>query len=199
MVAVDEPVEFVSPCPEWPSLFEAEAVAVRQALGTFAVAVERIGSTAVPGPNAKPVVDMQVGVAGEPSAASVGRALTELGYEGLGDAGVPGRLYFRKRGPVSYNLHVVAFGGGHWVANLAVRDYLRAHPAAAAEYAARKREAAAGSVGLLVYSDRKAAFVAELVRRALAWVQEAARGVAADQGRQAGVPRSSGAAAGPGG
>jgi len=56
-----------------------------------------------------------------------------------------------------------------------VRDYLRAHPAAAAEYRARKREAAVGSLGLLVYSDRKAVFVAELVRRASAWVQEAER------------------------
>lgn len=165
---VDEAVEIVESRPEWPALFAAEADALRRALGVSAV--EHIGSTAVPGLAAKPIIDIQVGVAGPPDANQVTAPLAALGYEGLGEAGVPGRLYFRRRGAAAYNVHVVELGGSHWRANLAVRDYLRAHPYEAAEYAAQKRNAlAAGAATLLAYSDHKAEFVSRLVQRALAW------------------------------
>ncbi|HXH12508.1 MAG TPA: GrpB family protein [Alphaproteobacteria bacterium] len=181
MAEVDEPVEVVGARAEWPTLFAAEAEAIRRALGT--PAVEHIGSTAVPGLAAKPVIDIQVGVAGPPDAGVVGGPLAELGYEGLGEAGVPGRLYFRRRGAVAYNVHVVELGSGHWAANIAVRNYLRAHPSEAAEYAAQKRRAvAAGATTLLAYSDHKARFVGELVRRALAWAKDVEPGAAADGG-----------------
>ncbi len=165
---VDEPVVVVESRPEWPALFAVEADALRRVLEVSAV--EHIGSTAVAGLAAKPVIDIQIGVAGPPDAGVVGGPLAALGYEGLGEAGVPGRLYFRRRGTVAYNVHVVELGGRHWCANLAVRDYLRAHPFEAAEYAAQKRRAlSAGAATLLAYSNHKAAFVADLVRRALAW------------------------------
>lgn len=177
MAEVDEPVEVVEASPEWPQLFAAEADVICRALGTRAV--EHIGSTAVPGLAAKPVIDIQVGVAGPPDAGVVSGPLAEFGYEGFGEAGVPGRLYFRRRGAVACNVHVVELGGGLWTANLAVRDYLREHPSEAAEYAARKRQAvAAGATTLLAYSDHKAGFVEQLVRRALAWAKNAVTGAA---------------------
>lgn len=165
---IDEPVEVVEFRPEWAALFAFEAEALRGVLAMSAI--EHIGSTAVPGLAAKPVIDIQVGVAGPPDAQRVGGPLAALGYEGLGEAGVPGRLYFRRRGAVAYNVHIVELGGSHWRANLAVRNYLRAHPFEAAEYAARKRQIlAAGARTLLAYSDHKAELVDQLVRRALAW------------------------------
>jgi GrpB-like predicted nucleotidyltransferase (UPF0157 family)/N-acetylglutamate synthase-like GNAT family acetyltransferase len=179
VTSIDEPVELVEPRRDWPALAAAENEVVRAALGPLAVAVEHIGSTAVPGLAAKPIIDLQVGTAGRPGPAA-GSPLAVLGYEGLGEAGVPGRLYFRKRGPAAYNVHIVAYGGNHWVANLAVRDYLRAHPAAAAEYVAVKR-AAAGAGRLLAYSERKGEFVRELVRRALAWTAGTERAAAGDR------------------
>lgn len=133
MAEVDEPVDVVEARPEWPQLFAAEAEAIRRALGT--PAVEHIGSTAVPGLAARPVTDIQVGVVGPPDAGMVSEPLAELGYGGWGEAGVPGRLYFRRRGAAAYTVHVVELGGGLWAANLAVRDHLRAHPSEAIEYA----------------------------------------------------------------
>jgi GrpB-like predicted nucleotidyltransferase (UPF0157 family) len=175
MLELDEPIEIVDARAEWAALYDAEAAALWVALRGVAVGVEHIGSTAVAGLAGKPIVDIQVGVVGPPELRLVERALVRLGYEGLGEAGVPGRLYFRKRGgteaALGYNAHVVMFGGGHWVGNLAIRDYLRAHPGECAAYAMHKRNAVAGGAAtLLAYSQRKAEFVGELERRARAWV-----------------------------
>jgi GrpB-like predicted nucleotidyltransferase (UPF0157 family) len=69
--------------------------------------------------------------------------IVALGYEDLGEAGLPGRLYFQRRTALrAYNLWLVEFEGDLWKANLAVRDYLRAHPDQAAAYASAKREKA---------------------------------------------------------
>ena len=57
-----------------------------------------------------------------------------LGYEDLGEAGVPGRIYFRRRAETAFNIALVAHGGSIWIANLALRDFLRANPDAAREY-----------------------------------------------------------------
>jgi GrpB-like predicted nucleotidyltransferase (UPF0157 family)/catechol 2,3-dioxygenase-like lactoylglutathione lyase family enzyme len=168
-VDLDEPIEIVEPRDDWATPFAAEAAALHGALGPLVLAVEHIGSTAVPGLVAKPIIDIQVGVAGPPELARVFAPLVALGYESLGQAGVPGRLYFRRRSAHAYNVHVVAFGGVHWIANLALRDYLRANPSEAAGYAAAKRAAvAAGATSLLDYSEHKAAFLTALVERALA-------------------------------
>ena len=130
--------------------------------------IEHIGSTAVPGLLAKPIVDIMVGVIPFPPSASWSAAVVVLGYEALGEAGVPGRLYFRQRGRVPCNVHVVEHGGAHWVSNLALRDYLRRSPEAAARYASAKRAAiAAGATTLLTYSEAKGRVIEALVSRAL--------------------------------
>src|SRR5690606_16621940 len=104
---LDEPVELVAYRTEWPALFEAEAAVIRHALEGVAIAIEHIGSTAVAGLDAKPIIDMQIGIPADTDTARISRALVGLGYEAMGEAGVPGRLYFRKRQPRSYNVHVV--------------------------------------------------------------------------------------------
>jgi GrpB-like predicted nucleotidyltransferase (UPF0157 family) len=169
-VDLDEPIELTTPRSEWPALFSAELTALHGALAQIALAIEHIGSTAVPGLVAKPVIDIQVGVVGPPELAKIYAPLVGLGYESLGQAGVPGRLYFRRRGAHAFNVHVVAFGGLHWTANLAVRDYLRKHPDETARYAAAKQTAvASGATSLLDYSEHKSAYLTALVERALAW------------------------------
>ena len=130
--------------------------------------IEHIGSTAVAGLLAKPIVDIMVGVTPFPPSASWSKRVVVLGYEALGEAGVPGRLYFRQRGHLPCNVHVVEQDGGHWVRNLALRDYLRRSPEAAARYASAKRAAiAAGATTLLTYSKAKESVVEDLVSKAL--------------------------------
>jgi len=96
--------------------------------------------------------------------------LETLGYEYLGEAGVPGRLYFRKRHPHAFNLHLVQWGSEVWTNNLWLRDFLRAPPQEADRYGQHKQELVKRGIGtLLAYSDQKAAVIAELLERAQAW------------------------------
>jgi GrpB-like predicted nucleotidyltransferase (UPF0157 family) len=168
--ALDEPVTLRQYDPSWPERFERERRRIAAALGAEAAGIEHIGSTAVPGLPAKPVVDVLVGVGGPPAARRVAGRVASLGYELLGEAGVPGRLHLRRRAASgAFNVHVVEHGGALWRDNLVLRDYLRAHPDDAAAYArAKARAAAAAPESLLRYSDLKASVVAELLKRARA-------------------------------
>jgi GrpB-like predicted nucleotidyltransferase (UPF0157 family) len=66
----DPAVTIVESDPAWPQAFEREATAIREALGELAVRIEHVGSTAVPGLAAKPIINIQVSVARiEPRAA----------------------------------------------------------------------------------------------------------------------------------
>jgi ribonuclease-3 len=161
---IDEPVAVQGHDANWAELYGAEAARLESALGEAALAIEHVGSTAVPGLDAKPIVDLLVGVA------ALDPALRLPDYEACGPAGVPGRLYFRKRGPASFNAQVVVHGGPIWRAALLLRDYLRAHPDEAQRYASHKHESLArGATTLLRYSQEKASLISELLQRAEAW------------------------------
>jgi GrpB-like predicted nucleotidyltransferase (UPF0157 family) len=93
--------------------------------------------------------------------------LAALGYEDMGEAGVPGRLYLRRRTGTHSNIALVSSGGPVWTANLALREYLRANPGAVREYAGVKLSAVgSGARSLLAYSDYKSKVVRELIARA---------------------------------
>lgn len=89
-----------------------------------------LGSTAVPGLLAKPVIDIIHGSEGWPPDNVLIEAINRAGYEFLGEAGLPERLYFRLRGTTRFNLHVVRLDGHRWCANLALRDSLRGNEVA---------------------------------------------------------------------
>ena len=167
MSELDEPIQLVEYDEAWPALSEREALRIQSALGLPHAAIEHIGSTAVPGLIAKPIVDLMLGTDALPPSPATVTKLQTLGYEPLGEAGVPGRYYFRLRGPVSINLHLVLHSGEHWKANIAFREYLRSDADARAGYTAAKRAAfASGARSLLAYSDAKADEVARLVKEA---------------------------------
>ena len=86
-------------------------------------------------------------------------------YESCGEAGVPGRLYLRRRGPACFDLHVVEHAGPRWREGLGLRDYLRATPGEAGRYQQAKERALAGSATLLGYSQAKARILEELLAR----------------------------------
>jgi GrpB-like predicted nucleotidyltransferase (UPF0157 family) len=157
----------------WAAAFAHEAAAVVDALPDVALTLHHIGSTAVPGLAAKPVIDMLGVVAAvEALDAHAGR-LVALGYEAMGEYGIPGRRYFRRDAPDgvrTHQLHAFAAGSPEVARHLDFRDYLRAFPAEAAAYEALKRELAArwGGDGA-AYTDGKTAFVRAAERRAAAW------------------------------
>jgi ribonuclease III len=160
---LDEPVSLAAADSRSPALAAEEIARLRAALGDEP-RIEHIGSTAVQDLEGKGIIDLLIGVP------ELTPALRIPEYEACGEAGVPGRLYFRKRGPLSFNAHVVQHGGPQWRDALLLRDYLRAHPDECQRYAAAKREAlASGATSLLRYSAAKAALVQELLDRARRW------------------------------
>jgi GrpB-like predicted nucleotidyltransferase (UPF0157 family) len=158
---------------EWPALFREERDRILRALGTTAVALHHIGSTAVPGHAAKPIVDMLLEVTALADLDAQAGALERFGYEPKGEFGLPGRRYFRRddeRGIRTHHLHAYAAGSADVERHLAFRDYLVAHRAAAADYGALKRDLAARHPDdSRAYSAAKDAFVREHQRRALDW------------------------------
>lgn len=164
---IDEPVVVVGYNTEWPSIFARDANEIAEAFGQSLTGLEHIGSTAVPGLAAKPIIDIMIALRTWPLAQPDREALEALGYEYLGQAEVVGREYFRRRVGHATNLAVVAWDGDLWRDNLAFRDHLRSHPEMADAYGRRKFAIIEGGVQtLLAYSKAKAPDVDAILQRA---------------------------------
>jgi NAD-dependent deacetylase len=164
------PVTVVEYDPRWPRAFDEERAHVAEALGELAVAIEHVGSTAVPGLAAKPVIDLLVGLATLELPPERITAMEALGYEYRGEYGISGRLFFRRGGlERTHHVHAVEHGGELWARHLAFRDYLRAHPDEATAYGEVKHSALAPSATAEGYDRAKQAYVEALAARASAW------------------------------
>ena len=164
---LDEAIHLSEYDPQWPILFSAEVQRVSSGLPAD-VTTEHIGSTAVPGLVAKPIIDIMVGTGPQHQLEAVRQALVELGYEDMGEAGVPGRIYFRRRIGAAFNIALVPRGRSLWTANLAFRDHLRMSADARREYSEIKRQAFNNGIrSLLAYSDYKSAVLSRLIVQAL--------------------------------
>ena len=148
--------------PAWPALFADEAARLRAALGGRILSVEHVGSTSVPGMDAKPILDLMIGVESLAVAGSLLPALRELGYEHKPDPEIPERLYL-VRGPAERRTHHLSLAepaSAFWRRQLRFRDRLRADPALAAEYARLKHSLAARHPGdRLAYAAGKQPFI----------------------------------------
>jgi len=159
--------------PAWPATFEHERMSLHTALGPLVLTIEHIGSTAVPGLAAKPIIDLQLSVRSlaEARSSCVG-PLQALGYAYMPqyEARLPGELFFRKghSGPWTHQLHILQGDHPRWQRRLLFRDYLRNHPEAARAYAQLKRDlAVAFDDDISGYMNAKTAFVAATLAEAL--------------------------------
>jgi GrpB-like predicted nucleotidyltransferase (UPF0157 family) len=168
----DPAIRIVAYDPAWPAQAEAELRRIEEAVGEAAVRLEHVGSTAVPGLAAKPILDLQVSVPSIDRWESYGRPMESLGYLFASDPDSPDYHLFAKppERPRSHHVHVCEAGSEHERRHLAVRDFLRAHPDEAARYAELKREAVEQhGLDRLAYIEAKAASVDALQARAIAW------------------------------
>jgi NAD-dependent deacetylase len=165
------PVTIVDYDPAWPRVYEKERERIRKALSDVVVDIEHMGSTAVPGLAAKPVIDISVGLRTLHLTDEHVTTMKQLDYDYLGEFGLPGRLYFRKGGATStHHVHAVEWGGEQWSRHLAFRDYLRAHPDEAGRYAeAKRRLAVEVDHDWYEYVEHKSVFADELFARAWDW------------------------------
>ncbi len=163
------PVILVDHDPAWKGLAAAEAARVAEALDVHLIAIHHIGSTAIPGIRAKPILDL-LGVVDRIEVLDENaHMLEQLGYRRRGELGIPGRRYFSKprEGTRSHHLHIYEQGDPNIDRHLFFRDYLLAHPEAAAAYDRLKTELAARFPNdTLAYTDAKTDFITAIERKA---------------------------------
>ena len=162
--------------PGWPELYEGERDRIMAAAEGCIVTIEHVGSTAVPGLGAKPVVDLMGSVRHLDDAIPCVTSLAEIGYvyHPEHEEMIPERRFFRKglfgtSGPI-YHLHLTQSDTRFWEDHLLFRDYLRAHDAAAGEYEALKQSLAERhGPDRDAYTMAKTPFIESVVTRARAW------------------------------
>ena len=160
-------VRLVPSDPGWPAAFDRLAAELRPTLGRLAFAVEHVGSTAVPGLVAKPILDVAIGLAPGVDPDEAVAALQPLGYQFRGDKGGEGGVLLVVEDRPAHrvaHIHMVGYGDPQWQRWLALRNRLRADTAARAAYARLKRRLAARFASDRgAYTAGKAAFVAQLL------------------------------------
>jgi GrpB-like predicted nucleotidyltransferase (UPF0157 family) len=171
----------------WPERFERERAEILRACGVDAfVRIEHVGSTAVPGLAAKPIIDLMPGLRSLDDAAALIAPLAGIGYEYVPefegpsaiDEGMPFRRYFRKdvEGARAFHMHMVETGSEFWRDHLLFRDFLRISPEDVREYERVKRRVAAEYNANLTpesninlgYTDRKSDCINAIMAKARA-------------------------------
>ncbi len=145
--------------PLWPRAYAEEAARISRALGALALAIEHQGSTSVPGLSAKPIIDLQVGVANIDDGLRFIEPLAGLGYDYVGDQGIPEHHIFGRGIVRTHLVHVVVYRSEPWFRTLRFRDRLRAEPELRAAYQALKLKLAASAQTRAEYTAGKTAFV----------------------------------------
>jgi GrpB-like predicted nucleotidyltransferase (UPF0157 family) len=166
------PIKVFDYDPQWPKMFQKEKKQILSVISNKVTAIEHIGSTAVAGLGAKPIIDMMIGIYQLSDAQDCVRPLETIGYEYVPEynTSMPERRYFRK-GPNEpnkhFHLHMVEHGGQFWKRQLLFRDYLRTHPDTASEYYKLKKQLAAEHrQNREAYTNAKTSFIESTISKA---------------------------------
>jgi GrpB-like predicted nucleotidyltransferase (UPF0157 family) len=152
----------------WATEAALEIERLREALGEVALEIHHIGSTAVPGLSAKPTLDLLLVVRSLEELEAHEGALVALGYEPRGEAGIPGRRYYRIRQGEAHTHHVHGWPKDHpeIARHLDFRDALRADPDLARDYSELKQQLAARFPrNASAYGEAKTAFIMGVVEK----------------------------------
>lgn len=188
-------IEITDYDPTWAETFQQIRAKVQSCLGDLAGRTEHVGSTAVPGLAAKPIVDVDVLLGSTHALSEAIARLSRLGYRHEGDLGTAGREAFYPPADMPYHhLYVCPPDSDEFARHIAFRNYLRDHPEAADEYAGLKRALAAEYRNdREAYGRGKRAFIEDILRRtnsrAEAGQARPARALRAS-GRSPGTPTS---------
>lgn len=152
----------------WPLLYRAERKLLKSKLGKFAVSIAHVGSTAIPGLCAKPILDIMLAVSSLSDAEKSRDRFERCGYrvKPMKEDPVPGRLFCSKDtdGLRSFHLHVTEISSPFWKEHLRFRNILRKNPETARAYAALKiRLASKFPKNRSSYIDGKAKFISKIL------------------------------------
>lgn len=134
--------------PEWAARFSSESGRLSAALGAAALDIQHVGSTAVPGILAKPILDIAIAIRSYEDGHALVTRLQALAYEYRGENGIPRRHYFVLGAPRrTHHVHVLEHGSAEWRRHLAFRDWLLASPEGAARYSELKERCRVRALG----------------------------------------------------
>jgi GrpB-like predicted nucleotidyltransferase (UPF0157 family)/ribosomal protein S18 acetylase RimI-like enzyme len=160
--------------PRWAEEAARAAAEVAGVLDDDLISVQHIGSTAVRGLAAKPVIDLMAVVRDVPRLDGRDEQMLAAGWQPWGEHGIPGRRFYRKGDERLHTHHLHAYAEGHpaIAEHRALVAYLNSQPSEAARYAERKQEAARlHPWDIEGYIEAKSDLVRTLNARALAWVR----------------------------
>jgi GrpB-like predicted nucleotidyltransferase (UPF0157 family) len=175
---VKRKIEVVPHNPAWADMFKVEAEKISTVFSPEIVAIEHIGSTAIVGIRAKPIIDILVEVRDIEVVGRFNDEMIQLGYEPRGEFGIPGRRYFSKGTDTmrTHHVHIFQTGNPEIERHLNFRDYLRAHSKDAQAYSHLKEELAQRfSDDPDNYTDAKSEFIREIDRKAIDWMKSGQR------------------------
>lgn len=161
--------------PQWPRIFRDMAGKLRQAIGPTAIRIDHIGSTSIPGLDAKPIIDIQISVAAFDPMEPYRAPLEGLGFEYRDKNPELTKRYFKEPQGVAERTHIHVRRAGSFSEQfpLLFRDYMRFHATAASEYARLKLQLAEQyRDDRHAYTEAKDAFIWDLMRRADRWAQD---------------------------
>ncbi|MBI5273772.1 MAG: GNAT family N-acetyltransferase [Chlamydiales bacterium] len=168
LVMIAKQIYLVPYCKKWPEDFKKEKQSLLRVIGNHVVSIEHIGSTAIEGLSAKPVIDIMIGVNSleEADQHSISK-IEELGYEYMKqyENHVPERRFFQKTssdGIRTHHIHLVEINSNWWKRHLAFRDYLRNHPDAARDYENLKKSLAKKHCDSNDYAMAKTEFIRKI-------------------------------------
>ena len=164
-------IEVVKYDPNWAIKFDIERVMLQEALGSNALNIEHIGSTAVFGLAAKPVIDILVAVSSLNILDTKDEKMASLGYEAKGENGIEGRRYFQKGGNQrTHHVHVFQAGDESLIRHRAFKEYLIAYPEITREYGEIKKQAASDCQNnIMLYMSMKNEFIRKHEKLAMRW------------------------------
>jgi len=164
-------VEVIQSLPKWQDEFDFEKQILKESLGDLVLEIYHIGSTAVPGLAAKPIIDIIIEVVSLASLDNQESVMNLLGYEARGEFGIIGRRYFVKGSfNRSHQIHAFESGDENIARHIAFRDYLKSHPAVRQQYGALKQKLASEcSDDIDLYCAGKDEFVKFHESKAILW------------------------------
>lgn len=164
-------VEVVSYHSNWKEMYKEESGKIKNILNDIIIDIYHIGSTAIPGIKAKPVIDILVEVKDIEAADQYNHKMEELGYEAMGEYGIPKRRFFRKGGNKrTHHIHIFQVGNEEIERHINFKEYLISHLDKGQEYSKLKEKLINKyTYDVENYTNGKSNFIKEIDRKAKLW------------------------------
>lgn len=167
---IPRPITIVPYNPSWPVFYAKEKSRILETIGEMVVDIEHIGSTAVPGLSAKPIIDIMAGLRGSSDAEACLPLLGELGYDDVTPEPEEDDWYYclgKGVQSVGYHLHLVKAGSQFQERHILFRDYLRTSQEDARRYQVLKERLAFEYRDMREeYTNAKTEFIESIIEKA---------------------------------